>query len=115
MATILLVEDDLNLLRAMETLLKGEGYRVRTAPNGALAMRSARSERPDVVVSDWMMPGMDGVALVNALKSVPQLADIPVLMTSAIASPPGVPIQGFLRKPFPIAKLLDMVHRVLKP
>ncbi|MGH8782032.1 response regulator [Paraburkholderia sp.] len=113
MATILLVEDDLNLLQAMETLLRGEGYRVRTAADGTLAMRSARSERPDVVVSDWMMPGMDGVALVKALQSVPQFADIPVVMTSAIASPPGVTVHGFLRKPFPVAKLLDMVRRAL--
>ncbi|MCX4162876.1 MULTISPECIES: response regulator [Paraburkholderia] len=114
MTTILLVEDDLNLLRALETLLKGHGYRVRTAADGLLAIRSARAERPDIVVSDWMMPGMDGIALIDALKSVPQLADVPVVLTSAVGPPPAIPISGFLRKPFPAATLLDLLRRIVK-
>ncbi|MFM0179055.1 response regulator [Paraburkholderia aspalathi] len=56
MALVLLVEDDTNL-RALETLVKDIGYRVCVAPYGLKAMEAVCKERPDVVVSDVMMPG----------------------------------------------------------
>ncbi|MFL9966781.1 response regulator, partial [Paraburkholderia sediminicola] len=63
MVTVLLVDDDMNLLQALEALVCGEGYEVMTASNGHEALQAARRRRPDIVVSDFMMPVMDGPAL----------------------------------------------------
>jgi CheY-like chemotaxis protein len=114
MATVLLVDDDVNLLRALQTLVHAAGHRVCTAPNGQAAMDIARHDRPDVVVTDCMMPVMDGEALCRALKASPLLSDVPVVLTSAVASAPNVPISGFLRKPFAAARLLELI-RMLAP
>ncbi|WNC95412.1 response regulator (plasmid) [Paraburkholderia sp. FT54] len=68
MANVLLVEDDANLLRALGTLLVVEGHRVRRAENGTEALNAASVEAPDIIVTDVMMPGMDGIALVRRLR-----------------------------------------------
>ncbi|MDE1179121.1 response regulator [Paraburkholderia sp.] len=113
MALVLLVEDDANLLRALETLVSTDGHAVRTAVNGVDALSVARAERPDVVVSDCMMPLMDGVELLREMKSMPALQAIPFVMTSAIASAPNASVYAFLRKPFPAKELLRVIRRAL--
>ncbi|MFM0132896.1 response regulator [Paraburkholderia sediminicola] len=115
MALVLLVEDDANLLRALETLVGDTGYRVCTASDGLKVMGTVCKGRPDVVVFDVMMPGMDGVKFVRALKAVPALADIPVVMTSAAATAPEVAIHTFLAKPFSAATLLQVLRDVQPP
>jgi CheY-like chemotaxis protein len=113
MTTVLLVEDDANILRALETIIALDGYVVRTAPNGAKALHQAQLERPDIVVSDCMMPVMDGPSLFRAMKTDVELADVPIVLTSAVVSPPaGVVADAFLRKPFAAAQLLDLIHRL---
>ncbi|MFL9914718.1 response regulator [Paraburkholderia fungorum] len=62
MANVLLVEDDAHLLRALNTLLVVEGHRVRRAENGTEALNAASVEAPDIIVTDVMMPGTDGIA-----------------------------------------------------
>jgi len=98
-ATILFVDDDAKFLRPLQILLEGEGYRVLTALNGKAAASLTEVERPDLVVTDWMMPGVDGVALCRWLSADRATACIPIVMLSA-AQPPlaGEPVVGRLPK-----------------
>lgn len=86
MATILLVDDDPNILRPLRLLLEREGYRVLTASDGQAALAAAAVESPNLIVTDWMMPRLDGVGLCRQLRDDAATADIPVVMLSA-ASP----------------------------
>ena len=63
MDTILLVDDDPKILRPLQILLEADGYRVLTALDGEIATQVAATERPDLIVTAWMMPRMGGVAL----------------------------------------------------
>jgi CheY-like chemotaxis protein len=117
MAKVLLVDDERCLLEAMSYLLAEEGYQVIPAFNGREALDLMRTIRPDVVVSDVMMPVMDGWKLVEAMRQSPHTHDIPViLMTAATGqnrgSDSGVPV---LRKPFGMDILLTEIRRVLPP
>ena len=114
MATVLLVDDETNALCALKQLVGQEGYRVQTAPNGALALRTAIAERPDVVVTDCMMPEMDGMDLSRAMQHERLLADVPVVLVSALVTPPpGLHAAGFLRKPFAVSQLLEIIDRLV--
>jgi CheY-like chemotaxis protein len=111
MVMVLLVDDDINLLQALETLVCGEGYEVMTASNGDEALHAARRKRPDIVVSDFMMPVMDGPALISALAAEPEFATIPVLLNSAVATPPPhLRVAAFLRKPVAASRLLELLQ-----
>jgi CheY-like chemotaxis protein len=111
MVTVLLVDDDMNLLQALETLVCGEGYEVMTACNGDEALQAARRRRPDIVVSDFMMPVMDGPALISALAAEPDFATIPVLLNSGLAKPqPHLQVAAFLRKPVAASRLLELLE-----
>lgn len=114
MATVLLVDDDTNALCALKELVGQEGYRVQTAANGALALRTAMAERPDVVVTDCMMPEMDGMGLSRAMQHERRLADVPVVLVSALVTPPpDLHAAGFLRKPFAVSQLLEILDRLV--
>ena len=116
MSTVLLVEDNANALQAMEALVASQGYLVRTAADGAQAMRIAKEQRPDIVISDWMMPVMDGLALLRAMRANARLADVPVVLTSATAAPPsGLSAVAFLRKPVAASQLLELIGRLIGP
>ncbi|MFM0632191.1 MULTISPECIES: response regulator [Paraburkholderia] len=111
MVMVLLVDDDMNQLRALETLVCAEGYEVMTASNGDEALHAARRRRPDIVVSDFMMPVMDGPALIGALAAEPEFATIPVLLNSAVATPPPhLRVSAFLRKPVAASRLLELLQ-----
>ncbi len=112
MPTVLLVDDDPRLLDAMSALVESEGFDVLKALDGAEALRLARIQRPAIVVTDYMMPVMRGDALVSALAREPGLADLPVVLCSAVAAPPGsLAVAAFLRKPFAAAQLLELLRQ----
>ncbi|QBQ98938.1 response regulator [Paraburkholderia pallida] len=116
MATVLLVDDDINALNALKELVGQEGYRVRTAEDGTDALRAALADPPDVVISDCMMPHMDGLALMREMRSNSVLAGVPLVLVSALVTPPAdANLVGFLRKPFAVSQLLDILHRVAMP
>lgn len=115
--TILLVDDDRKTLRPLRIILEGEGFRVLTALSGDAAVSITEADRPDLIVTDWMMPGMDGVALCRRLKADQATAAIPVVMLSAAQPqqpPPGERLWDvLLRKPTPIARLIEVVGNLL--
>lgn len=80
---LLVVEDDENSRVLLRTLLEAEGYQVVTAENGQEAMEQVRAGVPDLIISDIMMPKMDGYALCRVLKGDPKLGRIPFLFYSA--------------------------------
>ncbi|WP_342113389.1 hybrid sensor histidine kinase/response regulator [Pseudoduganella sp. OTU4001] len=83
-SNILIVDDNPHNLEALAAILKRDGYKVRAALSGELALRAAQSQAPDLVLLDVRMPGMDGYQTCRLLKAEPQLHDIPVIFISAL-------------------------------
>ncbi len=79
-ATVLAVDDDAKLLEMVRRILALEGFRVVTASHGAQALDRMRDDAPDLIVLDWLMPGLDGVRLIESLR---QFNQTPVLMLTA--------------------------------
>jgi CheY-like chemotaxis protein len=108
--TVLVVEDDDDVASMLDDLLSDAGYRVYLAGDGQSGLAQAVRERPSVVLSDFMMPGMDGGQLVSKLHTNPRTRAIPVvLMSSSQHRVPGVP---FVQKPFNVDDVLTLLARV---
>jgi CheY-like chemotaxis protein len=116
---ILVAEDDPDLLKMLEHVMRGLGD-VVTAVDGQDALEKARSgPAPDVIVTDVMMPRMDGLALVRQLKTEPKLAHVPVVVLTAKTGPRDV-IAGinagarfYVTKPFKTEELITKVRKAL--
>lgn len=87
MSTILLVDDQVDSLWIFQLALEGRGYHVILAEDGKSALQKASRYLPDLIVTDWNMPGTDGVELCERLKFYPALAQIPVVMSSGDTPP----------------------------
>lgn len=118
-AHILVVEDDHNILRQIEFNLQSHGYTVSTAMTGVEALRSMMRERPDLLITDVMMPEMDGYELVASVRADPGLSEVPVIMLTARTEEADM-VTGYtsgtdlyLTKPFNPTELLAFVQRIL--
>jgi len=80
---VLIVEDEKDILQLVKMYLEKEGFRTVTAANGAEALRQVRSERPDLVVLDLMLPEIDGLEVCKKLRVAPQTAMLPIIMLTA--------------------------------
>jgi CheY-like chemotaxis protein len=116
MHSILLVDDEPDNLAAWRLILEGEGYAVGCASNGAEAIACTAFHVPDLIITDWMMPIMDGAELCNRLKAMPQLAGVPILIHSAVPPPDGEANNWTvcLRKPAGTALFLTTVAQLCK-
>jgi len=118
MQTVLIVDDDSKLLRMLERTLVFEGLNVATASNGHQALKLIDDSCPDLLVVDWMMPEMDGIALVSQLRS--EKNKIMVLMLTARDSienrVTGLEsgADDYLVKPFAPTELVARVHALLR-
>ena len=83
---ILLVEDNPDTCEYLSLLLKVRGYEVRTASDGVEALKVMDTFSPDLIVSDIMMPRLDGIQLVQTLRNSPKYAKIPIITISAYGS-----------------------------
>ncbi|MBV7535874.1 response regulator [Duganella sp. sic0402] len=112
---ILVVDDEFDVLSAYTMLFEFRGFRVRTASNGAEALAAARRELPDIVVSDYMMPVMNGADLCVAWRDDPSLRAIPFILASAGILPRDLlpPYDIFFRKPVPFDTLLATIQQLL--
>jgi len=117
---ILVVDDNKSDLYMLETLLKGNGYDVITATNGAEALEKARQEKPDMIISDILMPKMDGFQLCRELKKDEELKDIPVLFYSATYTDEksrklalGIGAVDYIIKPKEPDEFIKIVKKVL--
>lgn len=111
---VLIVDDDLDTVQLVGMALEEEGYRVRAAA-GAGALRLAREERPDVILLDLMIPGMDGAEVSRRLRADPRTARAPIVLLSAhndaLAVAATLPVDDVLSKPFTIVELAATVAR----
>jgi GAF domain-containing protein/CheY-like chemotaxis protein/anti-sigma regulatory factor (Ser/Thr protein kinase) len=82
--TVLVIDDEAAVRDLMQRFLTREGFRVVTASGGEDGLRRARELRPDAITLDVMMPGIDGWAVLSALKADPDVADIPVVMLTIV-------------------------------
>ena len=117
---ILAVDDTPASLKLLTDLLRGEGYEVHSAINGELALRSASSHSPDLVLLDIRMEGLDGFEVCRRLKAQPSTRDVPVIFVSA-ATESDDKVQGFtlgavdyVTKPYQRDELLARVRTHLE-
>src|SRR6266404_7311422 len=117
-ADILLVDDDPDLLKLISLRLTSAGYRVRTADSGETALAALAVARPAAVITDLKMPGIDGLALFDAVHR--QHPALPVIILTAHGTIPEAVaatqrgVFGFLTKPFDGKDLLVQVERALR-
>ncbi len=116
--TILAIEDQPDIRRLIRMTLEFKGHRVIEAGDGVEGLRLAREQRPDLILLDVMMPGMDGLTVSKTLAEDPQLSHIPVVMLSALGSGENIEAglaagaQAYLVKPFSPLELLEKVGRL---
>jgi CheY-like chemotaxis protein len=117
MAAVLVVDDEFGIAELVEAILSDEGYRVLTAINGKHGLEVLAQERADLVFLDFMMPVMDGAAMLGAMAADVALRDIPVVLMSSL---PEASIAqrcsgyvAFMRKPFRLAQIVTLAARLL--
>ena len=119
-SSILLVDDVPANLKLLGGILHDEGYGIRSAINGELALEVAEKEKPDLILLDIMMPGIDGFEVCRRLKANPGLADIPVIFISAMGDTGAIvkslTLGGvdYINKPFQAEEVIARVSTHLK-
>lgn len=114
---ILIVDDDKDIVLAIETILSMEGYTVVHAYNGRDSFITADTEKPDLILLDFMLPDMTGKDIVEVLRKKDGFASTPIVLISAahglkeIAN--QIPIQGLIEKPFEIDHLMTTVEKLV--
>ena len=117
MATVLVVDDEFGIAELFDAILTDEGYRVLTAINGRHGLEMLAQERPDLMFLDYMMPVMDGAAMLRAMAADPMLHSIPVVVMSSLPEAAVAErcsgYAAFLRKPFKLADVVALAERLL--
>jgi len=118
MATVLIVDDDPKLLKMLQRTLAYEGFHVQSATNGTEALAEVQAHRPDVVVLDWLMPGLDGIGVLERMRAV---GDKTLVLMLTARDAVENRVQGlesgaddYLVKPFAPAELLARIHALLR-
>ena len=120
MTTILIIEDDYRLRKNLTELLREEGYETEAAENGAIGLGKAKNIIPDLIISDVLMPEMDGFEVLEELLKDQETADIPFIFLTAkvekenLRKGMNLGADDYLFKPFGIDELLDAVKMRLK-
>lgn len=84
--TVLIIDDNATAREALRQLLTRQGFRAEAAASGAEGLRLARELRPSVILLDVVMPGMDGISVLAALRADPELATVPVVMFTGMVN-----------------------------
>ena len=115
---ILVVDDNEDNRFLLVGFLEPMGFELKEAENGAIAIETAQTFQPDAILTDLVMPVMDGKEMIAKIKQHPQLKDIPIFMISAnsqtIVQPDEVNCDEFLPKPLDLEKLLDLLENHLQ-
>jgi CheY-like chemotaxis protein len=117
MATVLVVEDEFGIAELIDAILIDEGHRVVMAANGKQGLEMLTKEHPDLVFLDFMMPVMDGSAMLRSMREDPAFDNVPVVLMSSMPEAAvaercsGYTI--FVRKPFKIADIVSLTARLI--
>lgn len=117
--TVLIIDDSSSNCELCRIYLELEGFQVHIAANGQEGINAVRQIRPDVVLLDIMMPGMDGFQMLEQFKADPSVRDIPVLIhsvrneTQAVVKALQMGADDFLKKPFDVDELIARVKRLV--
>ena len=117
-ALILVVDDEFSVAEVLQSALADAGHEVVTAVNGQQGLELLGKRRPDLVLLDFMMPIMDGPAMLKAMKEDPAYRNVPAVVMSslpegAVAEAARGMYAAFLRKPFKLAAVSNIVKTVL--
>ncbi|MFH5925033.1 response regulator [Roseomonas xinghualingensis] len=115
---VLVVDDEVLIAELTGEVLADAGYRVLLAHDGREALEILEREKPDAIITDYMMPRLDGLGLALAVSAAPQLRHLPVVLTSAVAGDvleryPGV-FARFLQKPFDLTDIVATISGLLR-
>jgi DNA-binding response OmpR family regulator len=114
---ILIVEDQADVAQLIDVVLKGEGYTVAIAKDGAQGLMLARDWKPDLILMDIMLPGVDGGTLIARLRQEEETADLPIIAMSASRTlrdrTAELQADALLSKPFDVDALLVQVQFLL--
>lgn len=117
MGTVLVVDDEFGIAEVLEAVLTDSGHTVRIAINGKQGLQLLAEGKPDLVLSDFMMPVLDGPGMLRAMAADPRYRSIPVILMSSLSEAAVVArcggYIGFLRKPFTLQAVTDAVGRAL--
>jgi DNA-binding response OmpR family regulator len=108
---VLVVDDDPTMLAVLQQLLGDEGFEVRYALDGRQALNEISRDGPDLVVTDIMMPRLDGLGLARELRE--RGDQTPVVLMSAVYDDVDLPGVRFVPKPFDIDHLVQVIHRAV--
>ena len=117
--TVLIVDDDHELVDGLRLVLERQGYRVLRASDGHQAKAAIYNQRPDLVILDMMMPRMGGYPVLEHFRDKPDAP--PIIMITANegsrhkAYAEYLGVVDYIRKPFAMERLLETVHKVLRP
>lgn len=115
---VLIVDDEFGLADVVADLLRETGYDVALAINGKLGLESLQKRRAHIVLVDFMMPVMDGPEMIRRMKSDPELANIPVILMTAlpeaVPNHDEAPIDAVMSKPFTFVDLMATIDRLLQ-
>ena len=118
--SVLIVEDEPNIVLSLKFLMEGAGFSVRTSGEGAAALKEIEKQPPNIVLLDVMLPDRDGYSICEAIKANPDWQDIRVLMLTAkgrdMDREKGLALgaDDYITKPFSTRDLVDRVIEISK-
>ena len=116
---VLVVDDEIHIVHVAAIKLRNNGYEVITATNGDEAFELACAEKPDIIVTDFQMPAMTGLELVEKIRQNEETKDIPVILLTARSfaiseeQEEDLQISGCISKPFSPRELLENIEDIL--
>ena len=119
--TLLVADDEQDIVDLVAYNLTKEGFHVLTAADGLESLRMIRKHHPDIVILDWMMPAMDGLEVCRRLRQDPETSRLPVIMLTAksdmVDKILGLEMgaDDYVTKPFHVRELVARIHAVASP
>ena len=119
MKKIVIIEDEPSISEMLKLILTREGFETAVFDTGRGAAQFVREQKPNLILLDVMLPGVDGIDIAKEIREIPEMAKTPILVMSALdeAKPlfAGVPyIIGFINKPFVVSNLIETIKKALQ-
>ena len=118
MAIIVIAEDEFLLADMLSSLLEDAGHEVRAAAHGAGALKLVRTHKPDLIITDFMMPGMTGLELAESIRARKMHTSTPIMLMSGAQAYMGAErpdlFDEVIEKPFDIDQVIDKIHALFQ-